>query len=321
MTYYPGVAQRSAATRLTIAPGTEIFGQDFRLIAAPVHHIRGVALDQRGDPFAGVAIVLADPSRITGEGDAQAHSALDGTFEFTDIPAGDWRLSAIGTRDGVLEKSFQRVQISDRDLAGVEMRLALPFAIQGAVIFEGSAPPSLKGAGVLMGPLAGGEMVNGHADENGRFTIEGLYPGTYQLVPIQPSPRFYLASIRLGERESTDGNIEFVSSGLPLTIVYRSDGGAVHGTVEECGAATIVLVPQDPTLRRRPYIQERKCGANGAYEFTAIRPGDYNAIALNPSDAAFNFMSTDLNQGQLNAATHVTVRPNEATLVDLKVSR
>ncbi len=320
MTYYPGVAQRSAATRLTIAPGTEIFGQDFRLIATPAHRIRGVALDHKGDPFAGVAIVLADPSRIAGEGDAQAHSGADGTFEFADVPTGEWRLSAIGTRDGVLEKSFQRVQIGDRDLDRVEMRLALPFAIQGTVIFEGAALPSLKNVGVLMGPVVGGEMVNGHADENGRFTIDGLYQGTYQFVPM-PSPRFYLASIRLGERESTDGNIEFVSSELPLTIVYRFDGGTVRGTVEECGSATIVLVPQDLALRRKPYIQERKCGTNGAYEFTAIRPGEYNAIALNPSDAAFNFMSTDLNQGQLNAATHVTVRPNEATLVDLKVTR
>jgi len=125
----------------------------------------------------------------------------------------------------------------------------------------------------------------------------------------------------LGERESQDGNVEFSSSALPLSITFRADGGTVRGTVEECGIATVVLVPQDLTLRRRPYIHDTKCRGNGAYQFTAIRPGEYYAIALDPSDPAFNFMTTDLNQGHLNSATHVTVRPNEATQVDLKVSR
>jgi hypothetical protein len=131
----------------------------------------------------------------------------------------------------------------------------------------------------------------------------------------------YLSSIRLGEVESADGRVEFYGSGSPLNVVYRADGGTVRGTVEDCGAATVVLVPQDATFRRRPYIRNGKCKTNGGYEFTAIRPGEYYVLALNPSDPAFNFMSTDLNQGHLNAATRVTVRPNEATLADLHVTR
>jgi hypothetical protein len=323
MTYYPGVAQRSAASRITIAPGTEIFGQDIRLVASPVHRIRGVALDHKGDPAAGVTIQLADPTRFTGGDDAQAQSAADGTFEFRDIPTGDWRLSASVEREGVKLKAFQTLQVADRDSERLELRLGLPFSIQGSVVFEGpSERPLARATAIMLVPAVGGsDIVTGRPDETGKFTADGVYPGVYKVNSIQPGAQFYLASIKLGERESPDGHVEFYSGGLPLNVIYRSDGGTVRGTVEDCGAATVLLVPQDLTLRRLPYIHNAKCKSNGGYEFTAIRPGEYFALALNPSDPAFNFMSTDLNQGHLNAAVSVTVRPNEATMADLHVTR
>jgi hypothetical protein len=180
----------------------------------------------------------------------------------------------------------------------------------------------MKGTVVMLAPIVGGtEFATGRPDEDGKFTAECIYPGRYQVNPIQPGAQFYLASIRLGEQESLDRNVEFYSSGIPLTVTYRSDGGTVRGTVEDCEAATIVLVPQDQALRRRPYILNSKCRAKGGYEFTAVRPGEYYVLALDPSDPAFNFMSIDVDQGRLNLGTRVNVRPNEATLADLQVLR
>jgi protocatechuate 3,4-dioxygenase beta subunit len=324
MTYYPGVAQRSAASRITIEPGSEIHGQDIRLITAPVHNIHGTALDHKGEPVAGVVIDLADPARLTADTDSQATSAQDGTFEFREIPAGEWRLSASAERDGVKLKAFQSFPLGDRDIDRLELRLAMPFSIQGTVKFEGApaSPSPMKGTVVMLAPSVGGsDFSTGRPDEDGKFTAEDIYSGRYQVNPIQPGAQFYLASIRLGEQESPDSNVEFYSSGLPLTVTYRSDGGTVRGAVEDCEAATVVLVPQDLTLRRRPYIRNSKCTAKGGYEFTAVRPGEYYVLALNPSDPAFNFMSTDVDQGRLNLATRIMVRPNEATLADLHVLR
>jgi hypothetical protein len=169
--------------------------------------------------------------------------------------------------------------------------------------------------------VGGSDFVTIRPEESGKFNADGIYPGVYQVLPVQPGAQFYLASIKLGDRESLDGRVEFFSGGLPLMVVFRSDGGTVRGTVAECGAATVLLVPRDPALRRREYMRGTKCTTNGGYEFKAVRPGEYLALALNPSDPAFNMTSTDLNQGQLNAAVSVTVRANEATLADLRVTR
>ena len=140
----------------------------------------------------------------------------------------------------------------------------------------------------MLAPAVGGsEFVTGRPDETGKFTANGIYTGVYQVIWTPPGPQYYLASVRLGESESLDGRVEFFTSALPLTVVYRSDGGTVRGTVEECGSATVVLVPRDPALRRREYIKGTKCRANGGYELTAVRPGDYLALALPASDPAF----------------------------------
>jgi hypothetical protein len=323
-TYFPGVAQRSAASRITIVPGADVYGEDVRLITAPVHSIRGVALDPKGEPSGSVAIELSDPTSLKGEVLAQAASAADGTFEFKDIAGGDWRISGTAERDGVKLRAFQPVQMADRDIDHFELRLGVPFAIQGTIelLAPDGSPTPVGNAMVTLSPAVGGSyFVTGRPDESGKFSMDGLYPGLYYVTPILNLRQFYLASIRLGQHESSDGRVEFFSGGLPLTVTYRSDGGTVHGTIEGCGAATVVLVPQDLTLRRRPYILNGKCRANSTYEFTAVRPGEYYVLALDPSDPAFNFLSTDVDQGHLNAAMRITVRPNEATLADFKVTR
>jgi hypothetical protein len=323
MTFFPGVAQRSAAARIEVAAGADMQGEDIRLIASQVYRIRGVAVDDKGNPVSGVAIQLSDPTRLTGDIDAEAHSEADGTFEFRDIAEGDWRLVAKASRDELQLRAFQSVQVSNRDQDHYELRLGLPVSVEGTLtmLAPDGSPQPVKNTLVTLAPAVGGsEFVHGRPDESGKFTASGVYPGVYQVIPVPPGAQYYLASIKLGERESTDGRVEFFTSVLPLSVVYRSDGGTVRGTVEECGSATVVLVPRDPALRRREYIKGTKCRANGGYELRAVRPGEYLALALPASDPAFNFMSTDLNQAQLNAGVSVTVRANEATMADLKVT-
>ena len=262
MTYYPGVAQRSGASRITISPGTEVYGQDIRMIAAPVHGIRGIAFDHKGDPMPGAGIELADPSRLTDQTVAQAHSAADGTFQFRDIPAGDWRITASGAQ----QKASQRLQVGDRDIDQLELRLTQPFTIAGTVNFEGAPAPNYKTVAIPLAPGIGGDMVSARPDDQGKFTVEGVYPGVYQVVPIQPGAQFYLASIRLGERESQDGNVEFSSSALPLSITFRADGWTVPELRSDGifrPAKTVANTYRTPKTAREKYSQyPLKCDAS-----------------------------------------------------------
>ena len=321
-TYYPGTTERAIAERIQISPGAEVWGQDIRLIAAPVHRIRGTVLDEKGRPIDLVTIRLSDPAKIRQQEQSTTISTEGGAFEFAAVGDSDWRIVARMERDGVQLKAIQRVQMSGRDIDQVELRLAAPFSVTGSVAFEpeGAVSPG-KPVSVMFYPSAGGdsEHVTALIEDQGRFAGDGMYPGTYRIEPAYPGPAFYLDSIRLGEREYPDAMVDFSSGAPPLRIVYRSDGGIVRGTVEECRSATVVLVPQPPALRRRDLIRRTGCRANGQYEIRVVRPGEYLAVALDADDRAFDMGGVAPNEQQLAGARSVTVRPNESTSVDLKV--
>jgi carboxypeptidase family protein len=321
-TWYSGAVQRSAASRIAVAPGAELWDQDIRLVAVPVHGIRGVVLDDKGNPAAGVNIELGDPIDFTRRDPPQARSGDDGAFDFGEIPDGDWRLTAAIERDGVKLKAYQRLQVSAHDIDRLELRLAQPFSIRGTLSLEAAdgSPASGKPTIVSLVPGVGGsDFVTARPDAAGDFTADGVYPGLYAVHAVSPGPRFYLASIRLGDRESPDGRVELYSAALPLRVTYRSDGGTVRGTVEDCGNAAVMLMPQDPAWQRTEYIRRSTCESNGHYEISAVRPGEYLALAVDPSDPAVSFLATELTQAHINQASRVTVRANESTLVDLRV--
>jgi hypothetical protein len=105
-----------------------------------------------------------------------------------------------------------------------------------------------------------------------------------------------------------------LSAGSPdLTIIYKSDGGTVRGAVEKCGTGQVWLVPQQGP-RPRNYISA--CDAAGGFEFTAVRPGDYYALAV----PGYELWPGTVNAAILQRAARLTVRTGETTRIDLTLS-
>jgi hypothetical protein len=320
-TYYPGTLVRSGAARIDIRPGADVLGADIKLLVGPVYRMRGRVLDPRGEPMPHAAVTLGEAADFFHR-EQKITSGEDGSFQFARLTEGDWRLYAEANADGIPVKAFRSVSVGGRDIEGVELRLSAPFAIHGLVSMEApdGKPAEQRPPMVVLGPVGASSIVQARPDASGAFTANGIYPGAYNVLPVSPGAPFYLASIRLGDRDATDGRIELYSGALPLTVVYKSDGGTVRGTVEHCADATVVLTPQNPDLRRRPeFIRRARCAADGRYELTAVRPGEYYALALHPDDPAFSFLLIDLDQHLVNQASRVSVQPNQATLTDLKV--
>jgi hypothetical protein len=58
LTFYPGETNPDFAVPIVVAPGAEIAKLDIKLAAVPVHRVRGVVLDLRGDPVPNAALVF-----------------------------------------------------------------------------------------------------------------------------------------------------------------------------------------------------------------------------------------------------------------------
>jgi len=138
-----------------------------------------------------------------------------------------------------------------------------------------------SGTGLLSDPQAN-TFLTSYPDAQGGFTIEDVFPGPYliEAPPDSPPAPYYLDSIRLGNHEALESNVPILSDAEPLTFTYKLDGGNVRGTIEDCGAARVLLIPQNPALCRGAFIRTTSCAPNGGFEFSPVRPGEYFGFAI-----------------------------------------
>jgi hypothetical protein len=256
------------------------------------------------------------------------YSRDDGTFEFEAVAEGEWRIAANVERAGLKLWAAQWVQLKARDLENLELRPAAPFAIQGRIIMEvpegvlAPKPPSVllafnPGAAGLADKPAGA-FLTGIPEAQGDVHIQNVYSGLYQILPGPPPSQYYLDSIRIGGRDALESGVALVPGVPPLTVVYKLGGGTVRGTVEQCAAGTVRLLPHDKTMWRPGFVLFAPCDANDRYAITSVRPGEYYALAI-AGDSPTPWYATNWDDDVLvNNAGTVTVRAGENSSADLR---
>ena len=318
-TFYPGETDPQLAAAIMVRPGSELWNLDIKLAAVPVHRIRGRVLDASGNPVAKAAVALG---RGFGP-DLKQDTGSDGTFEFTAVADDEWRLSATANQGGVKLRGAQLAENKRRDVEKIELRLTAPFTLRGKIILE--AP---EGATAPEPPLidivlhSDSTVMSDGADSffpapsnDGNLTVRNVYPGLYEVETFSDPPvPYYLDSIRLGVQDAR-GWVSILTDAQPLTITYKLGGGAVRGTIEGCGDAHVLLIPQDQALRRHAFIYIATCSKSGQFEIPAVRPGEYYGLA----DAGEPSAAILHDGGLLKQAARVTVRANESTSADIRL--
>jgi 5-hydroxyisourate hydrolase-like protein (transthyretin family) len=326
-TFYPGVADSQLAARFIVQPGRELI-LDIKLAPVPVHRIRGRVLDVRGDPMPKATVTLSQGRTFLSP--RQENTKEDGTFEFESIADDEWRLTATVNQDGIKLWTAQEAHLNGRSLENVELRLAAPFSTNGKILVDVPQGVPAPNAPELMldfhtgisqpGDPGGTSFSRNNPKGSGDFTIKNLYPGPYQILP--PPPPYFIDSIRLGDREvAVDSDINILSGALPLYVTYKlNGGGTVRGTVrgkdDSCNGAHVVLIPQNPWLRRTGFIRHATCGPNGGFEIPAI-PGEYYGLAI-AGDSPTPWYAGILDDGLIKQAISITVRANETTSVEMR---
>jgi len=131
-TYYPGVIDARAAAEIVLAAGSDLWGHDIRLKAAPMRRVRGTVLDIDGNPAGNTRIRAARTDETLSE-ELQTASTDDGVFEFPNLYDGEWSISAQREVEGVKFMAFVAAQVSDRELDPLKLCLSAPFTVRGAI--------------------------------------------------------------------------------------------------------------------------------------------------------------------------------------------
>jgi len=319
-TFYPGVTDPQLAEAVMVQPGGEIWDLDIELAAIPVHGIRGRLLDVSGKPVPKASVAL-------GKGfgpDFTQETGSDGAFQFEAVVDDEWRLSAIVAQGGVELRSAQSIDLKNRDLENVELRLAAPFRIHGKIIVDvpdGVPVPELPLVDLMLvsgtrllsdAGISGVPMV---ANQGNLMVRHDVYPGLYQIETLTEAPApYYLDSMRIGDQDAS-GWFSILSDAQPLTITYKLGGGTVRGSVEGCAGGHVLLIPQNAARRRHAFMYFADCGQNGRFEFPAVRPGEYYGFAM----AGQPFAATLQDGSLLKKASKVTVEANQSTAADIRL--
>lgn len=192
---------------------------DLRIVLSEGFQASGRVLDPGGRGLAGARVVLRKlryqrKSRIPNDnpastrgGDifATTQSAGDGSFTFTGLSSGDWRLEAHGA--GYSPTQTEDFVLIDTDYEAT-LQLVAEASITGQVNGDRAAFARLR----ITAKSPGQEMVDTMVDAEGRFHLPTLMPGTWTL--------------ELREAESASGNQSFFYGNTPA--LARADGVEVN---------------------------------------------------------------------------------------------
>lgn len=204
-------------------------------------------------------------------------TGADGTFEFTDVPPGDFkawpdRCDPALLGPGAVARPAERCEVTYEIDPGI--------AIEGMVVDEAGRPVADAGVWVSFhDEVPNGEIVE-RTDGAGRFALRGLR--SHQRIGARASGRAPSLLLPVREGES------------PIRIVLDQPGGAVEGKVlgpdgAPTAGALVTVGPEPPARRagedRRPVSAPQataRTDRSGAFRIEGVATGDAPVWVLAP---------------------------------------
>jgi Carboxypeptidase regulatory-like domain len=253
-------------------------------------------IEMTGRELEGVSLRLASPFTVRGHVVVEARDGKHGgePFPVFLIPHGRSTHSDIGYSNWMLSPSefFEPAVPSN-----------VPDANEAHDAFVEITTNSLVERGAVLAK----------PDADGSFGLENVYPGSYRVASLPPPPPYYMAAVLVGDANLSTPEADLSSVTPPITVLFKSNGGSVGGTVEKCANGIVVLIPQDPAMQSLGFFRSGRCDGGDRYQIPAVRPGGYYALAFVGSEGV-----PQLDDVLLSQASTITVRVNETTSADLR---
>jgi hypothetical protein len=340
--YYPGTTVVGNATPIVIGRQAEVLGVNIPFSRVREARVSGTALSAEGRPLDGTVTLMASGrSGATTLPPRTTRTDGDGSFEFLNVPPGEYVLRATQAPDrGVrLEQQFgyQFVTVSDREGPPVTITAVATATLTGRPMFEGTRGGAGPGSVVITavpdadeGPVGRG-FYEARYVSDGTFELRGLV-GLLRIVATPP-PGWWVKSIDVGGVDVTDAPLRFAGSGYSRTdaaIVIAAGAPSLSGRVEDDAGRAVddyrVLVFSTNPQRwfgRSPYV---RIGygpeADGGFIVRDLPPGDYWAIAVDAIDGdadSGEWQNPEVLASLVGAASRVSLAVGQRATTQLRL--
>jgi hypothetical protein len=294
-TYFPGTPRVSDAQYVHVTAESGAPRVTIQMTPQPSGSVSGLVTDSSGQPKGRLMVIMAQLQGgdvITAVA-APTTSAADGSFEFYDVPPGQYVIQALSPFR-VQPSFFGSVlaTVSEKEPSRPRVTVQPGASVRGKVVFDdGSSTPTdgqvsilARVADYLSGPLTGRGQGQARVREDGTFELQGT-TGRCFVRTTAPAP-WVLESVLLAGGDVTDSAFDCGGSARELEIHLTRETGVVRGSVaDDRGPVTdydVVLFSEDSTKWQYPsrFVDVLRPDQNGGFRSPPLIPGRYLIVAL-----------------------------------------
>ncbi len=339
-TYYPSAVNPAEAQRLRVGLGQELSAIDIQLLPGRTSKVSGAAMSSTGVPIASQSIVLTHelrgPTSVSMSNVKSTTTRPDGTFTFTDVPIGEYKIATGPPRGTKGEQGEVVVQVTGGDIEGVTVVTGSGGTIRGSVAREDGLPLGNElsklvlrvqtFSGDMRTMSSGGD--NGRVNPDGTFEFVGAFGSALLSLTALP-PAWFIKSIEHDGRELSDAHVPIrhgdTLSGVRILLTDKVTG--LSGTIRDARqqptfAGTVVVFSADPSKwdENGRCVTSARPDRQGRYQVRGLPPGEYLAIALDYVEDG-NWNDPEYLEGIRSRAERFTLAEAETKAVDLELKK
>jgi len=277
--YYAGAAESDDATPIAVRGGDRL-ELDFHLIPVPALHIlfRVEGNGENGFPMPLLQKRSFDGTEMPHNSQG-LQSVSPGVFEMT-TPPGKYSVSFFGPKQTGRINDVDFTQ--DRQEIDYSSGEALSTITASIKMLGDQQLPKELYVGLRDARRRNAGFVR--ADSQGQAQIDGIAPGTYEVVTGSPAASYSVVRVASAEHETVGHSITVApGSSLSLTLTLASGSARVEGYAKQNGksfaGAMVVLVPRHPEANHDLFRRDQS-DLDGSFALQSVIPGTYTIVAI-----------------------------------------
>ncbi|MFN7935777.1 MAG: carboxypeptidase regulatory-like domain-containing protein [Bryobacteraceae bacterium] len=296
-TYYPGTMDVSGATQLSVGVGSMMQGVDVQMRKVRTFRVRGrvtgAPSGSRGGEVSATSKGIPEVAVYAMGRNSTMWRGPNGEFELRGLRPGSYVVSAMFWEGPQNQLAGQEtVEIGERDVEGVTIRLGAGVEVSGSVKVEsdGEATGNMDAVNVALTPVQPvmrPMMTSAKVQQDGGFRIATVIPDQYMVRLYGMPAEYYLKSVRMGEVDVLENGITVTPSAVAgLEVVVSAKAAEVTGSVTNkdgkiLPGAAVVLHPLSAKPQRLGDLQKvLTSDQNGSFRFRGVAPGEYRLYAF-----------------------------------------